>query len=178
MRYQSRPAPILSVLALVFVGCARDEAPAAPAGSPQAAAAVAVTACDLVTGDEGAAALGEAVDEPVEQVISAGSAEMAAMSMCTVQATASPGKTLFLSFRRSPVADNQPESVRQTLTESGVTAEDIPGIGDAAFWGASELHVFFGGNSYLAVSVRGLDDGPGALARATDVARRAIGRAG
>ncbi|MEX0734806.1 MAG: hypothetical protein WDZ66_13355 [Steroidobacteraceae bacterium] len=131
-----------------------------------------------MTKDEGAAALGEAVNDPTEQIISAGSAEMAAMSTCTVQATASPGKTLSLSFRRSPVPDNQPDSVRRTLTESGVTAVDVPGIGDAAFWGASELHVFFAGNSYLSVSLRGLDDDAAAFARASEVARRAMERAG
>ncbi len=178
MKFPTRSASILSLLALASVGCSRDDAPAARAGAPPAAAASTVTACDLVTRDEGAAALGEAVNDPVEQVISPGSAETAALSMCTVQATASPGKTLSLSLRVSPVDDSQPDSVRQTLTESGVTAEDVPGIGDTAFWGASELHVFFNGNSYLSVSLRGLDDGPEALARAKEVAGRALERAG
>ena len=143
-------------------------------GGPATGAAV--TACDLVIRDEGAAAIGEAVNEPVEQVISPGGAETAAMSMCTVQATDSPGTTLSLSLRVSPVDDSQPDSVRQTLTASGVTAEDVPGIGDTAFWGANELHVFFNGNSYLSVSLRGLDDGPEALAHAKEVAGRAIER--
>ena len=175
MRFPSRPASILSLLGLALVGCAQDES---PADAPQAAVSAVVTACHLVTRDEGAATLGEAVDEPVEQVISPGSAETAAFSMCTVQATATPGKTLSLSLRVSPVDDSQPDSVRQTLTDSGVTAEDVPGIGDTAFWGASELHVFFNGNSYLSVSLRGLDDGPEALARAKEIAGRALERAG
>ena len=145
--------------------------------SPESPETPTVTACDLVTEDEGAAVLSEAVNDPVEQVISPGSAETAAMSMCTVQATATPGKTLSISFRRSPVSDYTPDAVRQTLTDSGVTAEDVTGVGDAAFWGASELHVFFGGNSYLGVNVRGLDDGPEALARAQEVAERALERA-
>ncbi|MGH8250155.1 MAG: hypothetical protein ACREVI_05585 [Steroidobacteraceae bacterium] len=165
-------------IALGLAACGKQESAPAVTDPPKPPAAAAVTACDLVTKDEGAAALGEAVDEPVEQIISAGSAELAAMSMCTVQATAAPGKTLSLSFRRSPVPDNQPESVRGTLTDSGVRTEDVPGIGDTAFWGASELHVFFGGNSYLSVSVRGLDDGPEARAKASDAARKAIDRSG
>lgn len=170
MKFRSRPASIVALLSITLAACAKDEAPAAPAA--------ALTACDLVTREEGAAALGEAVNEPVEQIISPGSAEMAALSMCTVQATATPGKTLSLSFRVSPVDDHQPESVRRTLTESGVTAEDVAGIGDAAFWGASELRVFFAGNSYLGVSLRGLDDDAVARERASEVARQAMQRAG
>ena len=176
--FRTKRAPLLFCCAIAAAACGSDESGPLSAESPKAPETAAVTACDLVTGDEGAAVLGEAVNDPVEQVISPGSAETAAMSMCTVQATATPGKTLSLSFRRSPVSDHQPDAVRQTLTESGVTAEDVPGIGETAFWGASELHVFFGGNSYLGVNVRGLDDGPGALARARDVAERAVERAG
>lgn len=178
MRLFYRPASIIASLSVALAACANDDAPAGPADTAGPASAAAVTACDLVTRDEGAAALGEAVNEPVEQIISPGSAEMAAMSMCTVQATGSPGKTLSLSLRVSPVEDSQPDSVRQTLTDSGVTSEVVPGIGDTAFWGASELHVFFNGNSYLSVSLRGLDDGPEALARAKAVAGRALERAG
>ncbi|MGH8242269.1 MAG: hypothetical protein ACRETY_02845 [Steroidobacteraceae bacterium] len=173
MRLVSRPASIIASLSVALAACANDDAPAGPADTAGPATAAAVTACDLVTRDEGAAALGEAVNE---QVISPGSAEAAAMSMCTVQATDSPGKTLSLSLRVSPVEDSQPDSVRQTLTDSGVTSEDVPGIGDDAFWGASELHVFFDGNSYLSISIRGLDDGPEALANASDIAQRAMQR--
>lgn len=99
--------------------------------------------------------LGEAVNDPVEQIISKGDQQTAALSYCTLQATDSPGKT---------------------LTGSGVTAVDVPGLGDAAFWGASEPHVFVDGNLYLSVNVRGLDDAL-ALARATGVARAALERA-
>jgi len=171
------PAAAVACLSLALGACGRKESEPT-ADSPKPQEAVTVTACALVTRDEGAAALGEAANDPVEQVISPGSAAMAAMSMCTVQAAASPAKTLSPSFRRSPVPDNRPDSVRQTLTESRVTAVDVPGIGDAAFWGASELHVFFAGNSYLSVGLRGLDDDVAALARASDVARRAMERAG
>jgi hypothetical protein len=178
MSLVSRHASIIALLSVAIAACAQDDAPASAADTPPAGTGAAVTACDLVTRDEGAAALGEAVNDPVEQVISPGSAETAAMSMCTVQATATPGKSLSISFRRSPVDDYQPDAVRGSLTASGVTSEDIPGMGDAAFWGASELHVFFGGSSYLAVTVRGLDDGPEALAHAKEIAWRAIDRAG
>lgn len=159
-------------LVLALGACGRD----GDSSPLPAAAADARTACDLLTRETAADALGEAVDEPVEQIVNPGSAEMAALSQCSTQASAAPGKSLSLFFRRSPVADNQPDSVRGTLSDAGVAARDVAGVGDAAFWGASELHVFFDGNRYLIVGVRGFDDAA-ALERATRVAKDAITRA-
>ncbi len=171
--------PLIAVLfGVLLVACARDDsAPVAGRSADADTSAVAPSACALVTAETGKAALGEAVNEPVEQIINPGSAEMAAVSQCTIQASATPGKTLSVFFRVSPVADNRPESVRSTLTESGVAAQDVAGVGDAALWGVSELHVFFGGNRYLIIGVRGLDDST-ARERAKAVASEAIGRAG
>jgi hypothetical protein len=180
MRNAMSTTPWFAVLAgvVLLAACARDETapPAGPAEGATASAA-APAACALVTAATGEAALGEAVNEPVEQIINPGSAGMAAVSQCTIQASATPGKTLSVFFRVSPVADNRPESVRSTLTESGVTVEDVAGVGDAALWAASELHVFFGDNRYLIVGVRGLDDAA-AREQAKAVASEAIGRAG
>ncbi len=39
--------------------------------------------------------------------------------------TTTPGKRLSVFFRVSPVGDNDPEPVRATLTDSGVTAEAV-----------------------------------------------------
>jgi hypothetical protein len=135
-----------------------------------------ITACALVTAEEGAAALGEPVDPPSEQIINPGGGNVAAVSQCTLQASASPRKTLSVFLRRSPVADSRPDSVRRTLAESGVTTRDVAGTGDAAFWGAAQLHVFSGPDLYLIVTVSGLAD-EDALAQAEGIARQALSRA-
>jgi hypothetical protein len=44
------------------------------------------------------------------------------------------------------------QSVRQTLTESGIPVEDVSGLGEMAFWGGNQLHVFAGGEWYLIVT--------------------------
>lgn len=158
----------IALMALWLAACGRSE-------TPSAAALANLTACALITKEEGAEALGEAVNEPEEQIISPGGDEMAAVSQCNVQATGTAGKVLSVFYRRSPVADNQPDLVRQTLTESGATVEDVSGVGDAALWGAGQLHVFVGDAQYLIVTVGGLPDGD-ARARTSQVAQRAIER--
>jgi hypothetical protein len=140
------------------------------------AGAAAVTACSLVTQAEGAEALGEAVNEPVEQIVSPGGEGRSAVSQCTLQATATAGKTLTV-FLTTPMRGNQSESVRGTLVESGIPVEDVSGIGEGSLWSSNQLHVFVPGELYLIVTVRGPFGDSVARARATRIARQALARA-
>lgn len=171
----SHPAKLL-VVAFTIAACANDDAQPGASDRTRSPDKPPPTACALVTGDDGSAALGEAVDEPVEQIVNPGGPETAALSQCTIQASGTPARTLTLFLRRSPVSDNTPDSVRRTYAESGLAVEDVPGLGDAAFWVSSQLHVFVGGNLYYTVTLHGLGDAI-ARERATGLARRINARA-
>ena len=58
--------------------------------------------------------------------------------------------------RRQEPGSQDPELVsqgpRQTLVESGIAVEDVAGLGDQAFWGMNQLHVFTRGGTYLIVT--------------------------
>lgn len=173
------PVAFASLIALFIVGCGRPNssaaaAPVADRQTPSARMNARVDACALLAKEEAEQVLGVSIDPPINQVVSEGGADRAAISQCRYQSARSPGKMLAVFVRRSPVADNRPESVRDTLTQSGVPAEDVSGIGDHAFWAAEQLHVFSKDNLYLIVSVNGLAD---AKQQATSIAQQVLERA-
>lgn len=70
-------------------------------------------------------------------------------------------------MRHAPTDENTPaaiNSVRETVKGLGAGApQDVPDLGDSAFWGAHQLHAFTGERSYLIVSMFGMQEDPGAL---------------
>lgn len=167
-----------SLIFLLVVGCGRTgssdaASPVTDRQTPNARIHARLDACALLSKEEAEQVLGESIGPPTNQVVSEGGSDRAAISQCRYQGASSPGKTLAVFVRRSPVADNSPESVRDTLTQSGLTPEDLSGIGDQALWAADQLHVFAKDNLYLIVSVNGLTD---ARQQATSIAQRVLKR--
>lgn len=172
------PVVLASLVSIVLMGCERTDSleTAGPMANPAPVNAqmdTRVDACALLSKEEAEQVLGESIGPPTNQVVSEGGSDRAAISQCRYQGASSPGKTLAVFVRRSPVADNSPESVRDTLTQSGLTPEDLSGIGDQALWAADQLHVFAKDNLYLIVSVNGLTD---ARQQATSIAQRVLKR--
>lgn len=106
-----------------------------------------------------------------------GTAETAALSMCTYQTAG--GQTIEFFARRSPVADNTHEAIQQVRdTMKKVTQKDVEKISDLgkeAFWVSvvNQLHVFQGENVYFYVTMRNFKDAGEAKAKSIELARQA-----
>ena len=160
----------IAALILLTVGCGR------PSTTSTASNGGPIDACALLTVDEVAAVLGTAVSPPQNEVIGAGDAGLAAISQCVFTSTAEPTKSVSVFVRRSPVADNTPESMRKSLSEFGATVQDVSGIGDAALWDGTQLHIFKSEKTYVIITVSGFGEGAEALAKAKAVGEKATPR--
>jgi hypothetical protein len=119
---------------------------------PQPAAAN--DACALVTTADVQQAVGAPVGDP-ERRPAASSADVT-FTNCSWP---SPDgfKSLGVGLRLSKKGDGDPAYARQTMAGSGMTVEDVAGLGDVAFWtvGMNQLQVFRGKHTQLTVTVLG-----------------------
>lgn len=144
------------------------------AGIVLAVAAVAESAdpphaCDLVSKDEMQAIIGEPLGEPEKKAVPPPGATVA-FSLCTYPSKDGMG-SLGLGLRTSQKGDNDPAFARHTMVSNGFKVEDVPGLGDAAFWTGIQLEAFKGKHVQLVVSVTGFADAKG---RAVKAARKAL----
>jgi hypothetical protein len=171
-------AATVLVIAALLGGCSEggntDAATESTESMPGADPASALGACDLLTADEVAAALGGTAGDP-----KAG----APVSNATVRLTdcswidTASGRSITVILRRSESADNTAEAIagiRAELAAAG-PLEDVDGLADGAFWGSDQLHVFDDGRNYLTVSVSGFEGGDARTA-ARQVAKSALER--
>ena len=183
MRKTVPPAGILIVASIVVVACARSGGTAetgasanqAPAKSSSATPVTALDACTLLTKQEAAAALGEAVKEPTST--GAGSAVTpginAAVSSCDYESATTTHDVKLNVYRSSPDLAAQ---LRQTY-QAVVCAkkEPLSGLGDVACWYDSnhgELQVLKGA-TLLVVELSRRGDATEAI---TTVAKKALAR--
>ena len=141
-------------------------------------AAKSADACTLLTRDEIEDILGSTVGEP-HRDNTPGTASTAEMSHCTFATSDTPTKTIGVMLRRSRVADNTSEAinwVRQTVNEFGGEPEDIDSLGNAAFWGNNQLHIFKGDQQILFISIFGIKDDLIAREKASLLAQKALSR--
>lgn len=137
-----------------------------------------IDACALVPKSAVETILGQKVQSADLVREMEGTSGTAAFSECRYQLDAR--QMITLSARRSPVADNTPEAIKQvrdTMKEmTGKEATDVAGLGDTAFWfgGTRQLHVFHGGNIYLYVTMMNFKDEAQAKEKATELARQAL----
>lgn len=182
-----RMLAITPLLAITLAACGSTPAtgtyantdPAAP--TTNVATNNALDACTLITQNEAADALGQAASAPKHGAVeNAGDATSALVSTCNYNATdADSLASVSLLVRRAPTDENTPaaiDAVRETVKGLGSTTQDVPGLGNTAFWGAHQLHVFSGGRTYLIVSMFGMQEDAGALDRAQQVAKLILAR--
>jgi hypothetical protein len=118
-----------------------------------------VNACSLVTQQEAEELLNEKLAAPREEQHLEGESTRAAMSSCLFPSESQ--KSLSIFYRKSPIADNSPESIqaiKNTVSGEGSSLEEVDGVGNTAFWSNNQLHVFEGDRSYLIITVDGLPD--------------------
>lgn len=136
-----------------------------------------VNACSLITRQEAEDLLGEELQEPREDQHVAGEQLRAAMSHCLIPSDS--GKRISIFFRKSPISDNSPESiqaVKNTIGSEDAPVEDVNGVGDTAFWGSNQLHIFEGDRSYIIITVDGFADAGESNDKARKVAEIALER--
>lgn len=162
--------------ALVLAACggnAPEDGRAAEALTQTTTAAEPRDACALLPGSEVAAVIGRAARDSLAMQME-DEAGTVALSQCNYATERSPAEFSLMLRRETGGASaaDASASVRQTLSESGVTVQDVSGLGEAAFWGGNQLHVFTGQGWYLIVSTSG-DAG---LPQAQALAERALAR--
>jgi hypothetical protein len=103
-----------------------------------------------------------------------GAGDEVTLSQCNY-ATASNPAAASVMLRRSGEGETAArglQSIRETFTQSGVTPEDVPGLGDGALWGGNQLHVITTRGWSIVVSPARA----GGLAQARALAERALAR--
>jgi hypothetical protein len=135
-------------------------------------------ACALLSRAEFRRIAGEEVAEPRQgPPLPAPSADVT-VSECTF-ASADGARSVTLLVRRSRRGDNDPDYVRRAFARGGMLVQEMPGLGDAAFWAGRQLNAFKGAHVQVVVTVAGFSDARGfarARQRGEQVARRALER--
>lgn len=138
-----------------------------------------LNACRVLPKEEVEKILGQKVNSANLSRAVEGTGATAALSQCTYQIAG--GQTIEFFARRSPIADNTPEAIREVReTMKKVTlkdVEDVSGVGKTAFWApvVNQLHVFAGENIYLFLTMRNFKNAEEAKTKSAELAHRAIG---
>ena len=162
----------VGVLALAFAGAGCGTAEAEKSGAQASSAAAAATiphACSLLPKAEAEAVVGEPLGEPKKGPEAPASADVTT-SQC-LYASAEGMRSMSVLVRHSKKGDNSPGYVRGVMKDSGMTVEDVPGLGDAAFWAGVQLQAFKGAHVQVAVTMMGFDR---PRERATAAARKTL----
>ena len=175
-RHARRAALLISVLALA-ASCGGESADggdtsAVAAAQPTAKAAPA-NACALLPAGEVGGVIERAVRDSLAMQTDGGAGGVT-LSQCNYSTAQNPVEAS-LMLRRSDTGETLEQgskSARETLTQSGATVQDVTDLGEPAFWGGNQLHVFTNDGWYLIVSV----PGSGGLAVARALASRALAR--
>lgn len=145
----------------------------ATSGATTAATAATQNACTLLPASEVTAVIGESARDSLALSMPGAGGEIS-LSQCNYATVSNPAAVSFM-LRRSAAAETVVsvlQGVRETFTQSGVTGEEVPGLGDGAIWGGNQLHV---------VTTRGWSivvtpTVAGGLAQARTLAERALSR--
>lgn len=163
------------VLALAFAGAgcgtAEAEKPGAQAPALQAGTATIPHACGLLPKAEAEAVAGQPLGEPQKGPEAPASADVTA-SQC-LYASADGTRSMSVLVHHSKKGDNSPGYVRGVMKDSGMKVEDVPGLGDAAFWAGVQLQAFKGAHVQVVVTMMGFDR---PRERATAAARKVLER--
>jgi len=135
----------------------------------------AVSACSLLTQEEAAAILGEAVEKPTN------SATGGTVSNCNWMTPSFHMVGILVRLAASPAEAEtvRVEAHRQSKSLSGVDPEDVTGLGEAAYWAGgniNQLNVFKGNYWLIITASKGKASDNLALAKA--VAEKALPRLG
>jgi hypothetical protein len=118
-----------------------------------ALASVPADACEVLPGSDVQSVLGEPVRDSLALKMP-DTEGPATLSQCNYATADNPAAVSLLLRRNAPgeSVETASRSVRQTLSESNVQVDDVPTLGEIAFWGGNQLHVFVGQEWYVVIS--------------------------
>ena len=173
VRFPGRPMA-RRTLAIVSAVAFAAPATAAPAGTQ----APPPHACSLVSKGEFQRIAGVPVADPRKDPPLPLDKPDVVVSQCTYE-SADGLSSVTLLVRPSRKGDNDPAYVRRAFTRGGMLVQELPGLGDSAFWAGRQLNAFKGAHVQVVVTVAGFADADGfakARRRGEKVARRALER--
>jgi|GEM_PF-3432189 len=137
-----------------------------------------IDACSLISKEEVEKILAAEMSEPKKGRSQKGSAERASFSECSYS-SAEKGTSIYLSVyvRLTPFKDefhSTIQTVRKSFEQSDIEIKDINDIGDVAFWGGNQLHVFKGDHHYLIITLIGINERDEAIEKAKSLAEVVI----
>lgn len=154
----------LLAVTLLLAGCGGEPAdtpatqlpePQTDAGgaAPSIATMASADACELLSAAEVGAVLGESVTDSLALAMPDDGSPVT-LSQCNYATTQNAAVVSLLLRRGSEgqTAQEASASVRQTLDESEIPLEDVAGLGDVAFFGSNQLHVFSDAGWYVIVT--------------------------
>jgi len=137
-----------------------------------------IDACSLLDKAEVEKIFDIKMKEPKKGRSQKGNANTASFSECSFESGAEDSK-IYLSvyIRFTPFKDEYHatiQNVRNSFKQSGIEVTNIEGIGEVAFWGGNQLHVFKGDNYYLIITLLGIKEQDEAIQKAKVVASYVI----
>jgi hypothetical protein len=121
------------------------------------------------------------MNEPRKGRSQKGDAKKASFSECSFESEGEGSKTFLSIYVRFTPRKNEYhttiQSIRNSFKQSGIEVSDITGIGEVAFWGGNQLHVFRGDNYYFIITLLGITDQDEAIEKAKAVALHVMSNA-
>jgi hypothetical protein len=135
-----------------------------------------IEACSIIGKSDMEKILNIKMKEPKEGRSQDGGKDKISFSECSFESD-TVGLKIYLSIyiRFSPFKDDAYttlQNVRSSFKQSGIEVYNVEGIGDVAFWGGSQLHVFIGENYYLIITLLGLKDHDSAITKSKIIAQK------
>jgi hypothetical protein len=134
-----------------------------------------LNACSLLDKSEIEKILDIKMKEPRQGKSKVGGKGDISYSECSYESD--EGSKIFLSIyiRFSPFKEDALttlQSVRNSFKQADIPVYDVEGIGDAAFWGRNQLHVFLDDNYYIIITMIGLTDRDNAIDKSKIIAQK------
>ena len=168
---------LISALTLFF-SCSKTEKEKTPVKENKVikGPSIALDACSLIDKSEIEKILNVKMKEPKEGKSQDGGKDNISFSECSYESDSGDSK-IFLSIyiRFSPFKEDALttlQNVRNSFKQSGIQVYNVEGIGDVAFWGGSQLHVFLDDNYYIIITLLGLRDRDSAIDKSKMIAQK------
>ncbi len=134
-----------------------------------------LNACSLLDKSEIEKILDTKMKEPKAGRSKDGGKGDISFSECSYESDEATKIFLSIYIRFSPFKEDALttlQSVRNSFKQSGIQVYDVDGIGDAAFWGRNQLHIFLDDNYYIIITLLGLRDRDNAIDKSKIIAQK------
>jgi len=164
---------IFSMAIFFFSSCAEEKTDVPE--KKEAVESKDIDACSLMDKSEIEKIFAVEMKEPKKGRSKKGEAGNASFSECSFESNTEGSKiylSVYIRFTPSGAENlNTIQSVRNSFKQSGIEVTNIERVGDVAFWGGNQLHVFKGENYYLIVTLLGIKELEEAISKAISVSR-------